>query len=194
MPLFGKPKNIPTSRIYPLQFRKIWKKLLLLELSATPGGQKMWRSIFLSLLALGGLYAAVGFLTPADESINWVAFLAPLIGMWGVLVLFAILYEWLYIWTYFYDVGDTFLRIRKGVLIRKEITIPYGRIQDVNVDQDIMDHIFHLYDVHVATATLDSEIEAHIDGVNATSASKIRNLILERVAKAGLGDHSSGGL
>jgi putative membrane protein len=192
MPLFGKPKRIPTSRIYPLQYRKIWKKLILLELSSTPDGQKLWRSVFLSLLTLGGVYAVVGFLVPTANEMNWTAYLAPLIGMWGALIFFAILYQWLYIWTYFYDIGDVFLRIRKGVLIRREMTIPYGRIQDINVDQDVMDHIFHLYDVHVETATLDSGTEAHIDGLNAVNAATIRDLILGHVEAAAQSSQSGG--
>ena len=184
MPLFTHPKHIPTSRLHPLQYRKIWKKLLVLEISSNPQSQKMWRSIFVSLLALVGMYIVLGITLPTKTAIDWPVFLAPIIALLSILIFFLILYQWLYVWTYFYDIGDEFLKIRKGVLIRREITIPYNRIQDVYLDQDIMDHLFHLYDLYISTATPTSIIESHIDGLNSGNAQKIRDLILAKMAAA----------
>ncbi len=67
-------------------------------------------------------------------------------------------------------------------MVRRELTVPYQRIQDVYVDQDVLDVIFHLYDVHISTATDMSSVEAHIDGLSSTNARIIRDKILERVA------------
>lgn len=191
---FSKLKHIPTSRIYPLQFRKIWKKIILLEFSPSRDGQKLWRSVFLSLFAIAGLYAAIGVMFSKEGvlAINWVKFFAPLILIWGALLFYAVIYEWLYIWTYLYDVGDNFLKIRKGVLIRREASVPYAKIQDVYVDQDALDHIFQLYDVHVSTAAHDTEnFVSHIDGLNSVNAKKIRDLILAKLEKANqLHNHS----
>jgi membrane protein YdbS with pleckstrin-like domain len=184
MPLFSRPKHIPTSKIYPLQYRKIWKKLLVLEISATSQGRKLWRQVFGSLVALGGVYGVVGLMTPTVQSRGLFALLSPLFAMFLALLFLIVLYQWLYICTYLYDVGEQFLKIRKGVLVRREITIPYGRIQDVYVDQDLMDHLLHLYDVYISTATEMSGVEAHIDGLSSGNAQKVRDLILERVAAA----------
>lgn len=184
MPLFGSLKHIPTSRIYPLQFRKIWKKLLALELSPTAAGRKLWRQVLGTLVVLGAVYTLIGVTVPERQPGDFLRFLAPLVGMFATLLFLAVAYEWLYIWTYFYDLTDSFVKIRKGVLIRREITIPYSRIQDVYVDQDLLDHLLHLYDVYISSATEMSGVEAHIDGVNQESAAKVRDLILERVAAA----------
>lgn len=144
----------------------------------------MWRSIIVSLLALAGLYIVLGIALPTKTAIDWLVFLAPIIGLFSIIVFFLVLYQWLYVWTYFYDVGESFLKIRKGILIRREITVPYNRIQDVYLDQDIMDHLFHLYDLYISTATPTSIIESHIDGVNSHNAQKIRDIILAKVAAA----------
>lgn len=82
---------------------------------------------------------------------------------------------------YFYDLTDTHVIISKGIFHRQEITIPFDRIQDVYIEQDVFDRLFGLYDVHVSTATPSSFNRAHIDGVSAQDAEKIRMLILEKV-------------
>ncbi|KKU48847.1 hypothetical protein A3E96_04045 [Candidatus Uhrbacteria bacterium RIFCSPHIGHO2_12_FULL_46_13] len=192
MPLFSSPKHIPTSRICPLQYRKIWKKLLVLEISPSPQSQKMWRSIFVSLLSLAGLYIVLGLATSSVKPLDWSVFLAPIIGLFSIIIFLLIFYQWLYIWTYFYDVDESFLKIRKGVIIRREITIPYNRIQDVYLDQDIMDHLFHLYDLYISTATPTSIIESHIDGLNSHNAQKIRDLILAKVTAANVATPNGG--
>jgi membrane protein YdbS with pleckstrin-like domain len=196
VPLFGRPKHIPTSSIYPLQYRKIWKKLLTLEVTATAQGRKLWRQVFGSVLALGGVAILIGVSTPGRDAASVTGFLAPFLGMFATLVFAVVAYEWLYIWTYYYDVGESFLKIRKGVIIRREITVPYGRIQDVYVDQDLMDHLFHLYDLYISTATEMSGLEAHVDGLNRQNAEKVRDLILGRVqaANATSPGQGSGGL
>ncbi|MGD0976752.1 MAG: PH domain-containing protein [Minisyncoccia bacterium] len=86
-----------------------------------------------------------------------------------------------YIKRYYYDVGDNFISIQKGVFGPTEIHVQYPKIQDVYVDQDIFDRIFRIYDVHIASATATSGIEAHIDGVNAETAEVLKNMILGRI-------------
>ena len=153
----------------------------------------MWRSVFVSLLALAGFYVVLGLASPTSNGVDWPVLLAPLIGLFSILLFSLIFYQWLYVWTYFYDVDESFLKIRKGVLIRREITIPYNRIQDVYLDQDIMDHLLHLYDLYISTATPTSIIEAHIDGLNSQNAQKIRDLILAKVAAVNATTPNGGG-
>lgn len=74
-----------------------------------------------------------------------------------------------------------YLVIKKGPITPKEITIPWERIQDVYVDQDIFDRIFGLYDVHLSTATFTSGMQAHIDGVEKEAADGLREELLEKI-------------
>ena len=94
-------------------------------------------------------------------------------------------YEVFFMKHYFYDIiGDTIM-IKKGVFSRDEISIPFNRLQDVHIDQDILDRIFGLYDVHVSSATFTSDWLAHIDGINKENSKTIKDLILTRINKHG---------
>lgn len=97
------------------------------------------------------------------------------------MILLNYLYQRWYFAVYFYDLTPDFIRIRKGPITPREITIPYERIQDVYVDQDLLDRIFGLYDVHLSTATISSGMEAHIDGVEKQAAEGLRTIILETI-------------
>lgn len=93
------------------------------------------------------------------------------------------IYEIYYLKNYFYDLVGKNLIIRKGVFSRNEITLPMNRLQDVYVDQDILDRIFRLYDVHVSSATMISAYLSHIDGLNKPSSEAIKSLILSGIHK-----------
>ena len=86
-----------------------------------------------------------------------------------------------YYQVYYYELTDDFITIRKRVFTPTEITIPYERIQDVNVDQDILDRAYGLYDVHLTSATVSSAMEAHIDGVEKEAAGGLRDKILNKL-------------
>lgn len=93
----------------------------------------------------------------------------------------SILYQWWYYKTYFYDLTDNFVIIKKGPIAPQEVSIPYSRIQDVYVDQDLFDRVFGLYDVHVSSATILSGFMAHIDGVGKTSADGLKIELLAMI-------------
>ncbi len=90
-------------------------------------------------------------------------------------------YQIWYFQTYFYDVADDFIIIKKGVITPREITIPYERIQDVYMDQYIFDRMFKLYNIHLSSATASSGIEAHIDGLEKEAADALKKVILEKI-------------
>ena len=102
------------------------------------------------------------------------------------------LYQKWYFSTYFYDLTNDYIQIKKGIITPREITIPYERIQDIYVDQDILDRLFSLYDVHLSSATISSGKEAHIDGLEKKHAEELRNLLLDTVRqKIGKGPDST---
>ncbi len=82
---------------------------------------------------------------------------------------------------YFYDATPQTLSIKKGVFSRNEIILPFKRLQDVYVDQDILDRIFGLYDVHVSSATATSATLSHIDGLNKENAEKVKTILLSKI-------------
>lgn len=172
----------PTSRQYPLRLRKIIKKVIVLEFATDPKHRRSARHLMMALFGLAVAYGIASVAASGEESVSIFVILGPIIGVLVVLVALIIFYETLYLWRYYYHITNDYVMIRKGVLIRKEITLSFDRIHDVYLDQDPMDFVLRLYDLHMATATDQSVIEAHIDGLNYSDATMVRDLILQRVA------------
>ncbi|MEM4137532.1 MAG: PH domain-containing protein [Candidatus Anstonellaceae archaeon] len=99
----------------------------------------------------------------------------------GALFLAIYFYHYLHYKRYYYNLDKEYLIIKEGVITYSETTIPYYRIQDVYIDQDPLDQLFGLYDLHVATASGQSSLNAHIDGLNYENAQKIKLEILKRL-------------
>ena len=160
----------------PLRRRKILKKSLGNMIVVLLAGG------FLTLIAYGLLRIGIVRIPEGNErSANILA------GLWfvflGLLMFYRMIYQYLYYLAYFYDVDGENLVVRKGVVIKREIIIPFKRITDVYVDQDLWDVILRIYDVHISTPTKESGDFAHIDGVNREGANRLRELILGRIHK-----------
>jgi membrane protein YdbS with pleckstrin-like domain len=150
---------------YPLSTAKIVKKTIM-------------TSLYVLFFAVVGTFYLVNYVYPnliiSSFSIGALLFAA------GIAILYW--YQYWYFATYYYDLTDQFLIIKKGPIASSEITIPYNKINDVYVEQDILDRFFGLYDVHVSTATTISGQTAHIDGVNRKAAEGLRKEILGRIS------------
>lgn len=158
---------------YPLSPRKFWKKLI----------QKCL-SIFIFWLICGFLLT-LGVFAPlwmaGNSSIVITFYIIFAISFLFILIINAI-YIKAYIKRYYYDVTESFITIKKRVFTPAEIHVQYGKIQDVYVDQDLLDRMMGLYDVHIASATVTSGIEAHIDGVDQISAEGLKTLLLNKIS------------
>jgi membrane protein YdbS with pleckstrin-like domain len=156
---------------YPLDRNKIKKKII--------EGMIGYSVLFLVLLAGSGI-AAVVF-----KPMFWAVFLVVLLAYFGVFLI-ELWYQTEYFKRYFYNVEPDFLVIKKGVILPHQTMLPYEKLQDVYMDQDIFDRLFGLWDVHVSTATAMSGYAAHIDGVNQQNAEAIRKLILDKIRAKGV--------
>lgn len=160
-----------TREKFPLSTKKVLKKTIMASL--------VWAVLFLILWAV----VVFGFMSKVEGN-SYVAKGAVTAGVLVVLfiiILIIYLYQRWYYAVYFYDFTPDFIQIKKGPITPREITIPYERIQDIYVDQDLLDRIFGLYDVHLSSATISSGIEAHIDGVEKPAADGLRKMLLETV-------------
>ncbi len=155
----------------PLSPKKFWKKVI----------GKMAGSMF-TIIVLG-LYVIVA---PELRSFIGGTMLMLIVVFSLMMVGIYALYVHVYIKRYYYNCDDQFITIKKGVFAPVEIHVQYQKIQDVYVDQDILDRIMGLYDVHIASATAISGIEAHIDGVDEAVAERIKNCLLGKLKN----DHS----
>lgn len=158
-----------TREQFPLSTKKVLKKTIT--------GTLVWMIL---LLIVWGVLVAVSSLG-ADTG-GWLGIATPgIFGLMFFILLIVYLYQRWYYAVYFYDLTSDYIVIKKGPITPREITIPYERVQDVYVDQDLLDRIFGLYDVHLSSATISSGMEAHIDGVEKPAADGLRATLLQTV-------------
>lgn len=161
----------PTSTLqqqFPLSPRKFWKKMI----------DKLFVLYILAFIML------VILLLTGQDLVIWSIFAVVLVS----LIITTLLYAWYiktYIKRYYYSGEEHFITIKKGVFAPTEIHVQWQKIQDVYVDQDILDRIMGLYDVHIASATATSGIEAHIDGIDQASAEGLKQFFLNKVSGVG---------
>lgn len=148
-------------RQYPLSSKKFTKKIV----------DKLF---LLLILDIGVCLIGALFIDPAFLFIIGIVF--PFVCFFAYAP-----YVNAYIARYYYDAGPDFVTIKKGVFAPAEIHVQYQKIQDVYVDQDIIDRMLGLYDVHIASATVASGIEAHIDGVEKEAADGLKELLLGKL-------------
>lgn len=161
-----------TREQFPLSTKKVLKKTII--------GTLVWAILLLIIYGISAF-----FLILAAQSIGSY-FGIVTIGIFGLLffiVVITYLYQQWYYNEYFYDLTSDYIVIKKGPITPREITIPYERIQDVYVDQDLLDRFFGLYDVHLSSATISSGMEAHIDGVEKPAADGLRAMLLQTVSE-----------
>lgn len=169
------PKS-PLQQQFPLSSKKFWKKMI---------------SALLGLYIMGGFVAVMmlAIFVIANTSDGSGSIIFGIIGLDIVFLAFvSFIYGFyinIYIREYFYAGEENFITIKKGVFAPAEIHVQWQKIQDVYVDQDILDRIMGLYDVHIASATVSSGIEAHIDGVDQTSAEGLKKFFLDKVSGRG---------
>jgi membrane protein YdbS with pleckstrin-like domain len=161
-----------TREQFPLSEKKIIKKTLKVNLVLAVILLVIWIIAAVSTGLSGG--ASVGVL-----GLVTVATLVFLFLFFSV----TYFYQKWYWSVYFYDLTDDFIIIKKHPITPTEITIPYERVQDIYVDQDLLDRFFGLYDVHLSSATISSGMEAHIDGVEKQAADGLRKALLETVQR-----------
>jgi len=80
---------------------------------------------------------------------------------WGVLALFAVVFvltffiTWLIYINYKFFLGDNALKIKRGILNKEEIAIPYRQIQDVDITRDLGFQMLGLSRIVILTAGHD---------------------------------------
>lgn len=155
---------------FPLSLKKFWKKMI---------------SSLVGCAIVGVVLFVAGLIIEAVEQ-NSITFIWPIFfAVVLIMVVYLVLRAWYvkaYIRRYFYSASDNFATMKKGVFAPTEIHVQYQKIQDVYVDQDIIDRIMGLYDVHIASATVASGIEAHIDGVEEATADGLKEFFLDRIS------------
>lgn len=105
-----------------------------------------------------GLIVIAVFLIPTmftvllDVSNFFTTFISIAILIIIVYISIAAIWSWLYYRFYSYAIKDDVVLIRRGILFRRRVTIPYERIQNVSVSRSPLLLIFGLSSVQIETA------------------------------------------
>jgi len=84
---------------------------------------------------------------------------------WGVFMLFAVFFlfaflvAWLNYATYQFCLGEDALKIKRGILNKEEIAIPYRQIQDVDIERDLGFQMMGLSRIVILTAGHEEDLK-----------------------------------
>lgn len=93
---------------------------------------------------------------------------------------------------YFFEVNQSSFRKEHGVIHKTDVTIPFNRIQNVNITRSLSDRMLGLARVDIESAGSSSvtrrnvaggsqtKAEGHLPGVTMSQAEEIHDLLLER--------------
>ncbi len=116
---------------------------------------------------------------------GWAMILFPLSLL--ILPLFSLFIYYLYIRKYlslyFYDISNDYMTIQKGVFTSHQVHISFDKVVDIYINQDLIDKLFGIYDIHLMASPFSSLEDAHVDGVSKETAEKIKVRLLDRVYK-----------
>ncbi len=106
---------------------------------------------------------------------GWVAMVPALVGLLGLTALFS----WI-AWRHFrYRIGDSDIRVERGLFSRTARSVPYERIQDVSLEQALVPRLFGMVQVKFETGAGGKD-EVTIRYVTAQEADALRETVRAR--------------
>jgi len=89
---------------------------------------------------------------------------------------------------YRYELREEGFRKEMGVIFKKYVTIPYGRIQNVDIYRGILARILGLSDLNIQTAGMSTQVgkfgggsaEGRLLGISRETAEQLRNELINR--------------
>ena len=133
-------KNIEDEFLGEIDQSYVWKETI--------------KTAILSILICGGMFLMFIFLYFIEEIPNW-TFTILYIVDGSIFVLFnviALLYNITFWKSFSYRISDKYIRIQSGVFTKSKTTIPFSRIQNINLAQGVFDRMFGLHTVKIETA------------------------------------------
>ena len=147
----------------------------------SPRRQSQWAIIFIVLrfirklaLQLWPLLAAFA-LGRSGNSWDKYELIAAFFGGFGMIVSVISYYR------FYFQISDTELIIRKGILKKVKLNIPFERIQSINFKQTVIHRLLQVTEIVMETAG-SKEQETKIDALSIPDAERLRQYILDRKA------------
>ena len=123
-------------------------------------------------------------------------FSTPILIFIGVVIWLAICYMWAQ-WTYNfygYELTDIGFKKESGIINKKYVTIPFDRIQNVDINRGIISRFFGLSDISIQTAGSSAVMgrygasgvggEGYLPGLSKETAEQLRDELITRAHKS----------
>ncbi len=167
-------------------------------------GKEALKTLILSILICGGIFGFIWTPLYTENAPDWTFTLlySILFGFFVLLNIGALIYSIVFTNTFSYSISEQYVRINSGVFTKSKTTIPFSRIQNINLAQGVFDRIFGLHTVKIETAGKSAgqqqggpiRPEGYIPGLK--DPSKIAEIIDQLVHKytqtqtnSGIGDY-----
>lgn len=137
-------------------------------------------SIVLAIIMFSSISSYVGLIEDLSSA-STVAMAAGIVIVIAVLLDFFI--AWLMYRSYSYELGEDAFKRESGVIIRRSTTIPYERIQNVDIIRGLFSRLIGLSDIHVQTAGGSSYAglsEGRLPALSKENAIKLQTELLVR--------------
>lgn len=161
------PENLPEA--VPEDFNRLDKRYLKIIFI---------RIAVFALFLAGGL---ISFLFISDEILPDLI-LAAIISVIALLILYSITISILGFPKKGYLVREKDVSYKTGLITYKQISVPFNRVQHVEVSQGILAKFFHLSSVKIYTAG-GSHSDLSIPGLSVTDAQKLKAFISEKISQ-----------
>lgn len=115
----------------------------------------------------------------------------------GFVILFLVLYFiFAYVWArlsyrfYRYELTEDSFKTEKGVIYKTYVTLPYERIQNVDIYRGIMARLLGLSDIHIQTAGISyagkygRSSEGRLPGLSRQDAEQLRDELIRRAKQS----------
>ncbi len=174
------PTTIPGEHYHTLGRKTLW--IFILE--------RIQPAMLLLILSIG-LFVVSQLEFPATGSFSGIGHYA-LLGTGICLILFivffglAVLIGWLIYKNYTFALGDDSLKIKRGILSKEEVAIPYRQIQDVDIQRDLSFQMLGLSKIVILTAghedktDTDDDSEGILPAIDKNLADWLQSELLKR--------------
>lgn len=109
------------------------------------------------------------------------------VGLVSLYIIFRLIYWWVRLFynSYLYELTEEAIKIEKGVIWKKYISIPYKRIQNIDIQRGLLARILKLSELHIQTAGYTGYIttEGKLVGLLPETAEKLRDELINKTKK-----------
>jgi putative transcriptional regulator len=117
-------------------------------------GKETLKTLIISILICGGIFCLIWIPLYTENAPSW-AFIILYVALGSIFITINIsvyIYNIVFWKTFTYMISEQYIRIHSGVFTKSRVTIPFSRIQNINLAQGVFDRLFDLHTVKIETA------------------------------------------